>query len=310
MMCRGVDARRVQTRGMRCLVTFLLGVLCTSANAQPPGVAEPIWTVSADARTEYVLGGDADVDGTLDVLISDLTLRVDGPLWRGSSARLSLNWEERHYDAQDGFTLYPGRGLSFEDVHTVGVSGRIIQVLGRNWGVLVRGGVSGSAEVGAGLEDGVSWNVLAGAGYQCSESFRGGVGVLVLGRLEDDLIIVPAIQFDWRISDQWRMRLEGPSLEVTWRPHDDWLVGLSAGYDTLRTRLSDRSPTNGGILEDARLPVRLRVRHELTDAAWVQLSAGVDAWRRVEVEDDDGDRLQSSDMDPGLFFGVALGVTF
>lgn len=294
----------------RWKATVVLGVLLNAATAQPPG-GDNIWTPSIEGRTTYLASGDANGDAGLNVLISELIARVSGSPWYGSIINIDAGWTERHYDPDPDLGLgAPGRRNPFIDAHQFSANARVIQGINREWGVLLAGGVRASAEVGADHLDGITWNALAGVGYQFSPELRLGVGAIALGRLEEDVLVVPAIQFDWRFNETWRLRLEGPALELTWQPSEDWTLGLGARWDSARFRLADDEFPTDGIFEDQRIPVTLRARHAFTEDIWGELTVSVDAWRRLAIEDSGGDRIRSFTADPGVAIGIAVGITF
>lgn len=295
-------------------------VIVGAAFAQEPAPADAVGTEAAPGRgsafraafggsSTYALSGDVEgANDRVDVWINALEARVEIPLARGSLLGVEAEFEHRDYGFGDANAFFAGTTEPFSDVRTYGVAATLRQDLGGDWALSARAGVAFSAAVGADLGDGVSWDAFLGVGKRIDENLTVGIGPLALGRLEDDVLVVPAPFFDWRFAEDWRLRSSGPGVELGWRCATDVELLLDARWDGRRFRLPDAAPFSGGLVEDARVPVRLSMRWDAAASLRLTFSVGYDAYRAFDVYDAGGDRVEAWSADPGAFFGVAAEI--
>lgn len=282
-------------------------------SSPPPSPFERPWEFGGSARGTYIIGGEVDdSDGAIDVAIARLSIEANGPGWPYSDVNVGANYELRFYDFDfEGNSPFPGiSGDENFEFQSVGANVRILQALNKNWGIFLLGGVRASAEVGANLSDGVTWNVIGGVGYRISKDLQVGLGIGVLGRLEEDVLFIPALQLRWQINEEWLFELQGRGLQMTYSPYDDWRFSLGARFDSRRYRLDRNSLSDEGIFEDQRIPVSLVAEHDLSENWTLDATIGVDAFRRFRVADRDGENGQSYDVDPSFFFGLGVRARF
>ncbi|MCA9322180.1 MAG: hypothetical protein KDB53_15675 [Planctomycetes bacterium] len=305
------NATSSPARASQELRTETSGPATTQRPAGPPW--QEAWQITARPNGGYLIGGDVDgQDGSIDVAIAGIELDARGGGWRNAQLGFGLDYEYRNYDFDFGGPepFFGTDGDQSVDFHSLGLNASVLQAFNRNWGAFLRASVQGSAEIDADIMDGISWNVIAGVGYRVTDDLLIGLGVGVLGRLEEDLLVIPALQLRWTSDEEWTLSLEGPGLALSWKPRDDWKLTLGARFDSRRYRLEDETPTNAGIFEDRRIPITLQVEHALSERWSVDATVGVDAYRRFEVEDRDGRNDVGFDADPGVFLGLGLTATF
>lgn len=295
-------------------------VWCGAAVAQDPAPASEVrrdappergaaFRAAFGGSSTYALSGDVEGgNDRIDVWINALEARIEIPLARGSLLGIEAEFEHRDYDFGDSNVFFAGTAEPFSDVRTYGVATTLRQDLGGDWTLSARAGIAFSAAVGADLGDGVSWDAFLGVGKRIDDDLTIGVGPLALGRLEDDVLVVPAPFFDWRFAEDWRLRSSGPGLELGWRCASDVELLLDARWDGRRFRLPDAAPFSGGLVEDARVPVRLSLRWDAARSLRLTFSVGYDAYRAFDVYDADGGRVEAWSADPGAFFGVAAEI--
>jgi hypothetical protein len=293
----------------------VLGLAAAAQDAAPESAARrtgpeangAAFRAAFGGSSTYVLSGDVEgaPDG-VDVWINALEARLEYDASRATRLGFTANFEHRDYDFGAGNAFFAGVAEPFSDVRTYGAAATLRQDLGNAWALSARAGISFSAANGADLGDGTSWDAFLGVGKRFDETLTVGLGPLVLGRLEDDVLVVPAPFFEWRFAEDWRLRSAGPGLELAWRCAADVELALDARWDGRRFRLSDAAPFSGGLVEDARVPIRLSLRYDATPALRLGVHVGFDAYRAFDVYDADGDRREAFSADAGVFGGVSL----
>lgn len=268
------------------------------------------WSVFLEPGAAFVAGpGLEDSPGEVDVWSQEIGVRLVGPVTPGSRVSTRLRYEHAVYDFDEAAGILPGTDDPFDSTHGLRLGGSWLQGLTPEWGVLLRGGVSAAAEVGADLEDGISWDAAVGVGHRFSESLTAGVGVALLRRLEDRLLVVPGIYVDWRPAEGWRLLVEGPGGELIYEPAEDWELALGLGFTSRSIRLDDGAPGFSGVFEDTRLPLYLRGAHRPGADLEVELQVGLDVYRELEVRDENGHELRELDVDPGVYLGLTATIT-
>lgn len=281
------------------------------AAAQEPAAREGEpegWDASVELRTALVEGGELDEgDGELDTWINESKLRVQGWAWRGGRLGFTIGHEHRRYDFEGGQPFFPALDEPWRDVHTVNLGVQLLQAFSREWAVFF--GVIGkaSAAVDADLGDGVSGLFLGGIGHDFGNGFRLGVGAVALARFEDDFRVFPAIQFDWKINEEWQATLEGLRFDLRYRPVPEWSFGVGAEIDGVRFRLADTGRVGHGIVEDKRLSAFLRIGWQPNETLEIALEGGLDLWRQIDVTDENGDEGDTFKSGTAPF--VSLGLT-
>ncbi len=142
-----------------------------------------------------------------------------------------------------------------------------------------------------------------------------GLGAALFSGLED-VWGFPFVAVRWQISES--LRLSNPSplgpatpagLELSWRFASRWELGAGACYRSERFRLDDDGAAPGGIGEWTGMPAWLRLAHRLGPLQ-VSAFAGAVFAGRLQVEDREGNRLDSERIDPAALTGLAASVRF
>lgn len=292
------------------LVLLLLGGSIAAQESKPTWPPDT-WTVAAEVQASFVAGGDLDdASGDFDTSIVEPMVRVRGPAWEGALLAFFAGYEYRHYEFDGAQPFFPTLEDPWEDVHSVNFGVHVLQGLSRNWGVFVGAQGRASASANASLGDGLSGLFLAGAGYDFENGFRIGVGVAGLLAFEDEFRIFPALQFDWRIDDHWRAKLEGLRFDLTYSPDEEWTFGVGARADGARFRLPDTPVRDESIVEDRRIATFLSAAWNVDDSIKLAAEVGVDVYRSIRIEDKFGDNGRSYESGVAPFFGLGLTFTF
>lgn len=277
-----------------------------------PRDPDQAWSFSVSPRTEYLFDTGFDGAGDIGTWSNGLSVGVRRHFGPATRVGLDLGYEHRQYFIDRDMGLLPPSNKPFETVHTYTASASIFQAFDRKWGMFLRGGTVMSASHDVDPTDGINWNVILGAGYRCSETFTGGVGVVALGRFEEDLLVVPGIFIDWQFLEEWNLRLQGPSFSINWDPEqfEDWQFGMRANFEGRRFRLEDGPVRNSGIVADRALPIEVYAVWQPQENTAIELRVGANAWRELEFMDRDGDEFRSFTADPQAFVGLSVNLSF
>lgn len=277
------------------------------AGGGPPQIFE--WELDLTPSGEAVFGGDIEgAGGNFDTWETGIDLNVSGPITPVTRLSLGVDYRYRHYDFKEPTALFPGTTDPWENVHSLGLSAGILQPFTKEWALFAMGGIEMAAADGAALSDGTSGNLIAGVGYRADENLTIGGGVMIAFRLEDDPLIIPAIQVDWKIDDFWRVRTTGPGAEVEYSFSEDLRLVGGAKWESDDFRLDDDLPTGGAVVSDSKMPLYLRGEWDPMENLTVTGHLGVHLFRELELLDVDVPGLPDEldfDVDPGVFLGFS-----
>jgi hypothetical protein len=155
------------------------------------------------------------------------------------------------------------------------------------------------------------------ASRRFAEDKRLGFGLGVYDRIEKTTVF-PMVLVDWRFDDRWRLvnplpaGPTGPAgIELDYRLNSASSIGLGAAWRTTRFRLSDANPAAAaGVGEERGAPLFVRLTHNISSNATLNLYAGVVVAGRLRVEDQSGNLLRSSDFDPAPLVGATFSGRF
>ena len=186
------------------------------------------------------------------------------------------------------------------------------QPAGSQWRFFTRASVFAKTDFDASWSEAVGYSALVGGFRRVTDSLSLGVGayydysfgehrfipgpgfVWAPNDFFSAGLIGPWLQTNWRINENWRLRLEG-----RWRSQD-WVVGNSSiGGDNTQVEL--RNVRTVAALER-------KIFEPFGTEAWLSLQVGYRFLTRLEVRDSERRDLFREDLDNGLFFGAAIRV--
>jgi hypothetical protein len=267
---------------------------------------EPRWRFEGRLTATGFLPTSFDAGGRVASWFQGVALGADRALWRGARLTLRGTYELRSYDFGGTNPLFPSAPQPFREVQTVSGSATLFQALSESWAVLGTVTVSASTESGVAFDRGLSVSWVGGFGHRFSPSFTAGVGALYLQRFDADSIFVPGPQFEWLMSERWRLVLDGAELTLGHRFDRRHDLALKAGFDSRRFRLRDAAPAGGRVVGDSRGLGALVYRFSPNEDVDLELSAGLGLFRQMWVEEAAGDRVY--DLAPEISFGAAIVV--
>lgn len=116
--------------------------------------------------------------------------------------------------------------------------------------------------------------------------------------------VFPAIGFQWIPSDDWIVRLTGPSLRVSWQPCDSWLFHASAELAGGAWNV-EQAGGSFDVRVDS-VQVGVGVEHEVAEKVWLGIWAGATLANDLEIETASGNGVFDQDADAGWFVRLGL----
>ncbi|TVS07705.1 MAG: hypothetical protein EA423_03445 [Phycisphaerales bacterium] len=265
---------------------------------------------------EYQFGTSIDRAGDFSVVRAGTGLGFSVPVADRLGIAIGTSFGYARYDF-DRAEVFDGE-KPWEHIFTGQASVIANYALDDTWR-LFGGGILGFAgEDGAGFSDSVTGGGLFGAGYRHSDDLTVQLGVSVISQIEDDVAVMPVLLVDWKIDDQWRLRLGsldtasgdlvGAGLNYT--ISERWSVGGRLSWMRSRFRLDDSGFAPGGVGQDDRFKGTVVVNWRAGDNIDVGVLGGMVFGGELRIEDENGDRLFKEDYDPTALAGVRLTLRF
>ncbi len=229
---------------------------------------------------------------------------------RGLSFLVELGTEASFYDFGGGGSPVTGVNDPFNDVYDTHLAGRFLY---RGAGRLeVYGGVQlgNAGEDAVGLDDSVYAGAAAALRYNANAEFALLIGVAGLSRFDDSPWILPYIGFDWRVSEDLRVKTEAAEIHADYSLCNDWTLGLEAVYDFRQYRLNESGPLSGGSFRDEEIRLGGSIAWEVREGVTFELSGGQILWRELVFHDGDAGELAETELNPPYYMGLGLKVSF
>ena len=283
----------------------------------PPGQRDLLGKGRMTLRANTTFSLNADLDGEGDSSVGRLGAGASyaAPLTDSVFANFSYDVEFSFYDF-GGATGLTADGDPVDSVYehtlSVGFNGRINPA----WGWFAGGGVKIAAETGAN-DNGIYQPIgFGGVSYRFSDSLTMGFGLGVAARLEDNARILPLIQVDWRIDEQWRLSAgrtiitEGPTAALFYKANENTELFVGGGLNFREFRMDDEGPVPDGVFNDNRVPILAGVDWAATPNIRLIAGGGVTAWQEYQIDDSSGNEVSSAESDPSGMLFLRLEASF
>jgi len=261
----------------------------SATSHQPEGRLRVTVPVSKNAALRLMGGGRAllyDFEGPTDFF-------EPGPLPERPFGNL-YSWEFR---VQSAYLFSEDQTLFFDD---------------ERWLLLLQVGTKSGWESGAEMKDGLRIGGSVAVGYQLSDRLELAAGISIGSRLlKDGVRVSPLIEFDWRISDKWRLRSYGIGLQLEYALIEDLLVFTRARFESNSYRLDERPGVVGsGSLQVRQAPVGLGVQWRPWRFLRLRFIGGVVAYNRLRVKDEDDNTLAKRRSDTAPYFALRVDLSY
>ncbi len=191
--------------------------------------------------------------------------------------------------------------------------------LGESGRIFLSPSLTFQGEDSVSFNDGVSYGLIAGIGWQISPTLFIGPGIGVASTLveDDDAAVFPFLVLDWQITDQWSLGTgsgfaasRGPGLRLAYKPNANWELGVEARLEEFEFSLDDESSIPNGVGRDSSTPVFLTARYQPSDNLALSGFVGASAGGSLEFFDEDGRRIFDEDYDTAPLLGFAVTFSF
>ncbi len=232
---------------------------------------------------------------------------------------LRFSWEGGWYNFGGPSVLSLGTGADpWNTVLGAQFGGNVGIELNEAWSLSLGlfGGAAGETDADAG--ESLSIGGTAGATWRANDKFTIGGGVLVSSQIEDDVLVVPLLFVDWRITDSIRLtNVAGPEayptgagLELVCSAVENMEFSIGGRWESRRFRLDDRGPAPEGVGEDQGLGLWLRTGIKPIPQLRLDFLVGVMVGEELSLYDRNGNELASSDLAPAPFVAGFLSWRF
>ncbi len=285
--------------------------------AQDDGKAAPLearggdvtFTLAPDFRYQFSTSLDQN-NGDFRVFRGGLGAKADWAATDKMHLLFNLGYEYSRYDFDRPNTFLPGANDPFSDIHILdlGLTADVQMDGDWSWFAGVRGRVAG--EGGVDIGDAGTIGGMGGVAWKLGEGRSIGIGALVSTQIEDDLQILPIINVNWRINDQWRFASSGTKGEFIMALSDHNEMAFGASWEDRRFRLDDSSPQRGAVIEDSSIPLFIRFSHKPSDTVALNIIGGVTTWQQIEVSNRNGAATREFDAQVSPFAGMSVNIRF
>jgi hypothetical protein len=202
-------------------------------------------------------------------------------------------------------------GTQFDTVIEYGFDGLYTRAIDKERSFFVGGGIGFAGEGGA--SDALVWNALGGFAFQVNPKLRLGIGVGVFSQIEDDVRILPLPQISYTIDEYWSIRSEGPGARINYKWSNELSMGVQAKFDGQSFRIdSDNTLVPDGAVTMSGVPISYYIDYKGGESSRVSLFAevGVTLAGSMEILNSSGNTVVDEDIDPSVFVGVGLKISF
>jgi len=173
------------------------------------------------------------------------------------------------------------------------------------------------------MESGVNWgNATRGGGvlavnYFADSNLSFGGGLLVMGQLEDNALVLPIVTVNWKFADDWRLKVgftdlatAGYGIDAVWDCAPDWQLTFGGAFHKSRFRIEGSGPTADGIGQEKSFTLSAAATWVPNKTFCATAFVGLATGGKLRVEDSSGNELSESDYDTAPIFGVNAKVKF
>ncbi len=263
--------------------------------------------------TRFSLTGDIN-DGPDKVSINrqEFKFKMDYMRSMHWQFKLEYNAERSFYDFDNGGELIPGTDNPFDEVNEHQIAFRCLYVKSMKWMFftdLKLAYVVGSYTDND-FSDSLLFDVYGGVIWRISNDFSLIGCFHIENELEDELIILPKVGFQWKILDDLQLNLLGYKLEFVYELNNRWIISLLGEYEIRDYRLSEKSLIPGGALADDRVIVAAILTWKLNSLIQIQLQSGVIPFQVFIIKYSDGHKISEDNTKPVGFIGLTATINF
>lgn len=256
---------------------------------------------------------DADIDDPSDSFSVYRTGIAAQGTWNASESTtwvFDFGYEFNGYQFDGPNTMIAGTTDPFSSIHILDGAATAYFRGDDRWTWIAGGRTRVAGESDVDIDDAITFGGHLGAMYAFEADRRIGFGVFATSQIEDDVLVVPIVQIDWRLDDTTRLVGRGTRGEIVWELNDSTDLALGAAWEHRRFRLDDDPIALGAVVDDTSVPIFLRLMHQPDQNVQISLTGGVIAWQEFEVANRHGRMERDFGVDPTGFIGFDVRWTF
>lgn len=218
----------------------------------------------------------------------------------------NIVYQGSYYDFTDGASPF-----QWDDVHQITGLALAGWKLDERWSLQGGGLIRAAGESGSDFGDGVTAGGLLGFSYRASDDLKVGLLLGAVSQIEDPVGLLLVPQIDWRFADRWKLHVgltrlayTGIGPELSFAPSDAWEIAIGASYQNRRYRLDDHAGVDDGVGQETTAPIYARVQWRPQPRFMVDLYTGVAVGGQMRLENENGNKLQTSGYDPAPILGL------
>lgn len=281
------------------------------ASPDPARKASAALTFSSD----HTFSGDfSDSEGDVSVTRGTGNFQMQFPLMERSQLGVAMSYSRWNFDFSDAAAFDTEDGDPWSGINEFDLTTTFSTQLTDKWSGVIGATVKSAYADGADFSDSLTAGGLAGATYKFSDKLSVGAGVVVRTQLEDDVMLLPLITVDWKITDTLSFStVPSPGrrfLGLTYAPHEQWEFTAGAAFEYIDFRLDDEAPAPEGVGRYRRIPVGGGVTFKASQQVLFSLYGGVMLGQELTLDDIDGDRIEREQIDSAPLIGGSVTFSF
>lgn len=306
----------------RSTLSILLAVIAVAPFSTPASAQEGNEAVLAaeDSRSlnvtliprlryQFDTGLDA-ANGDFRVFRGGVGAKADWKATDRMTLSFGLGYEYSNYDFSRPNAFIAGAASPFEDIHILDLGLTAYVGIDEQWSWFagVNGRVAG--ESGVDVDDAGTIGGVGGLVWDLGDDRSIAFGLNVMSQIEDDALILPIINVNWKLDERWRFASSGAMGEFIATIDGQNEIAFGAAWENRRFRLDDSAPQLAAVIEDTSFPLFVRFAHRPDDSITINLIGGVVVWQEFEVSNRNGLATRDFDADPSAFLGLSVNIAY
>ncbi len=254
-----------------------------------------------------------DSAGDVDVNRGGLDFGIDVPVSQDTGLSFNATYEVSRYNFDGVQAAFGVSDSPFKTVHMASLSASAWRRFGGGFTGFGTYALGAGWQEGSEPSDGQTYLLSAGGTYEVEPDLHLGFAVMAVDLLEKQLayLIYPIV--DWRVAPEWRIATAEtglPGIAVFFEPDDRFSIYGALGIELRQFRTSRNGDLPNVAVRDERVRASGGVRWRLGSNTIVWTEGGAYTYQQIEGFNNDGDTLVKERLDPTLFAGVRVQISF
>jgi hypothetical protein len=290
----------------------ITGIASAMQAETPFDIPPSLIFVTADVQHD--LGTDLDDAGDVSVTRTNATIGFHRRLDEDWVLRGQVGAEYAHYSWSSD-ALFLGSGDPWSEIWKLGAGVQLIRKLDEQWSVEGSFTAISAAEPDAEFSDSLDYRLRFAGIWRRDADLTLGLELTASTHLEDSTLVLPFPRVNWQFAQDWRLVsdigdvIQGPTVGVHRKISDAFSLGAVAMSVYEDARLADGVAPDG-VMRETRISAGIEAKWSPHLGVELSLLCGYDVWGEIQVDDADGDEIESTDLDPAPLFGLSASVAF